>query len=60
VRLGLDRGHDERDVGLGERVAELLLIAAEKLGELGIPPRAFGRDFGGWREACWAAEQATQ
>jgi hypothetical protein len=28
VRLGLDRRHDERDVGLGERVADMLLLSS--------------------------------
>jgi hypothetical protein len=37
VRLGLDRRHDERDAGLGERVAELLLLPAQQLGQLRIP-----------------------
>jgi hypothetical protein len=36
VRLGLHRRHDERDVGLGERVAELLLIPAQQLGQVQI------------------------
>jgi len=36
VRLGRDRRHDERDVGLRERVAELLLVAAQQISELRI------------------------
>jgi hypothetical protein len=36
VRLCLDRRHDEGDVRLGERVAELPLLPAQKLGKLRI------------------------
>ncbi|TMC03724.1 MAG: hypothetical protein E6J41_26585 [Chloroflexi bacterium] len=45
VRLGLNRRHDECNVGLGERVAQLLLVAAQQLAQLdlssgsGAPPR---------------------
>jgi hypothetical protein len=39
VRLRLDRRHDERDVGLGERVLELLLVTAQQIGQLRIPKR---------------------
>ncbi len=36
VRLGSDRRHDERDVGLGERGAELPLFLAQQLSDLRI------------------------
>jgi len=39
VRLRLDRRHDERHVGLGERVAELLLPPAQQVGHLRIATR---------------------
>ena len=36
VRLGVDRRHDEQDVRLGERGTQLLLLAAQQLGQIRV------------------------
>ena len=36
MRLGIDRRDDERDVRLGERGTQLLLLLPEQLGQLGV------------------------
>jgi len=39
VRVDHNRCQDKRDVGLGERVAELLLVSAQQIGDLRIAQR---------------------